>query len=60
MDDDFGLICPDCGCVTIFQAGSSYPRRCHRCDTILRERPSQSVRRWIFVPPRHVEPVEAR
>ncbi|WP_437709064.1 hypothetical protein WMF45_32725 [Sorangium sp. So ce448] len=31
MNYDIGMICPACGCVTIFQAGTTTPRRCARC-----------------------------
>ncbi|WP_438014695.1 hypothetical protein WMF18_27855 [Sorangium sp. So ce315] len=31
MNHDIGIICPACGCITIFQAGSDTPRQCSRC-----------------------------
>jgi hypothetical protein len=48
MKYDSGMFCEICGCVTIFQAEATTPRRCARCDeheppyvTPLRDRPTR-------------------
>ncbi len=35
MNDDFGLVCQECGTVTIFDGRASHPRRCSRCGAVL-------------------------
>lgn len=39
---DLAHVCSTCRTVTIFSADAAYPRRCGRCDRVVREAPSAS------------------